>query len=119
MRVLVCGGREFSNKELIFKTLDAVKRKYPEELLIIHGAASGADLFAEAWAKDRQVPYLGIPAEWLKYGRKAGPIRNKYMADNCNLDACVAFAGGNGTKDMLERVRKLGIEPWLVGWKDA
>ena len=118
-KVLVCGGRDFSDRDLVFRTLDAVLKKHGDaKLAIIHGACAGADLLAEEWAKNREVPYIGVPARWKKIGISAGPERNKRMRDTTSPDACIAFRGGKGTRGMIALMREIGIEPWLVGWSE-
>jgi len=117
MRVLVCGGRDNEDSDVIWSTLDKVHDKYGDSLTIIHGACeTGADFIAEVWCKSRGVDYVAYPAKWKKQGRPAGPIRNKRMRDELKPDACVAFKGEYGTKGMIELMREVGIEPWLVGW---
>jgi len=116
MRLLVCGGRDFSDKELVWNTLDKVYHKYGDDLVIIHGSASGADTLAESWAKEKQVDYLGFPARWKKCGKSAGPKRNIRMRDNSKPDACIAFPGGDGTKGMMKLMEEIGVKPWKVGW---
>ena len=118
MRVLVCGGRDFADKALLEATLDKVHAKYGDALVIIHGAAKGADLMAEDWAKARQVPYVGVPAQWDKHGKSAGPKRNKRMRDTMDPMACIAFAGGSGTRNMISLMEEVRVKPWLVGWAD-
>lgn len=115
MRVLVCGGRDFSDEVLAFKTLDTVLHKYPD-MIVIQGMAKGADLMAMKWCVKREIATIGVPAEWGKYGKAAGMKRNKVMRDVWKPDACVAFKGGVGTKGMIALMREVGIEPWLVGW---
>lgn len=116
MIVLVCGGRDFSDRGLLNSSLDRVRSKYNEGLVILHGAAKGADLMAEDWCKSRQVPYIGVPARWDEYGKRAGMIRNRMMRDVFMPEACVAFKGGVGTQGMINLMREKSIEPWLVGW---
>lgn len=119
-KILVCGGRDFEDDGLVFRTLDAVLRKHgPDGLVIIHGACkTGADSFAERWAKYREIPYIGVPARWTEQGRAAGPIRNKRMRDTTSPDQCIAFDGGDGTRGMIALMREIGVEPWLVGWRE-
>ena len=120
MKVLVCGGRDFSNRALMFSTLDRVREKHGDAMTIIHGAASGADRLAEEWAKSREIDYRGFPARWRKHGKAAGPVRNKRMRDFATPDAVIAFPGGRGTQNMCDLMREHGVEPWCVGWpKDA
>lgn len=116
MIVLVCGGRDFSDRDLLFSTLDKVLAKYSSGLIIVHGAAKGADLLAEEWCKSRQVMYVGVPAEWDKYGNAAGMHRNRIMRDVWEPKACIAFKGGVGTRGMIKLMKEVGVEAWLVGW---
>ena len=103
LRVLVCGGRGYDDMPAMLKVLDKIHGATPIAL-IIHGAADGADMMAEAWARLRQIPYLGVPAQWKKYNKAAGPIRNKYMLQ-FSPGLVVAFPGGVGTADMVRLAR--------------
>jgi hypothetical protein len=124
VKVLVCGGRDFADKSLVDATLDKVFAKYGDELVIVTGAQRkrvgeryvGADYLAEEWAKSREVPYMGFPAQWTKMGKAAGPERNRRMRDEAKPDACVAFEGGTGTAGMCQLMEEIGIKPWKVGW---
>lgn len=116
MRVLVCGGRDFEDRDLLFATLDRVLAKYGDALVILHGGQRGADLLAERWAKMREVEYIGVPARWTRLGKAAGAERNKRMRDRWKPDACIAFKGREGTRLMISLMREVGIEPWVVGW---
>ena len=94
--LLVCGGRDYTNRKVVFDALD----QWNVELLI-HGGATGADALADQWAKEREVNTLRVPAKWKKIGGKqAGPIRNKEMAA-MKPDVLVAFPGGTGTANMI------------------
>ena len=113
-RLLVCGGREFSDRDALFTALDRAHAKRPVSLLI-HGAARGADTLAGEWAAARGIAVEVYPARWDVDGRKrAGPIRNQRMLDEGKPDACVAFPGGRGTADMVRRCREAGIPVWEI-----
>ena len=114
MRVLVCGGRDFSDCGLVWDTLDKLARVEVIDC-IIEGDARGADRIAGAWAKRRRVDLKLFPANWLKHGKAAGPIRNQQMLDSAKPDLVIAFPGGNGTADMVRRAREAGIEVRTVG----
>lgn len=111
--VLVCGGRDYKDKVKVFDTLDSVLIKY-QELMIVTGSARGADLLAEEWAKSREIPYMGFPAMWKKYGKSAGMIRNKFMLETSKASAVIAFSGGIGTAGMIGLARKARISVWEV-----
>ena len=119
MKVLVCGGRDFSDRELLDATLDRVLTKFGDDLVIVHGnCETGADQMAEQWAKDRRVEYMGFPARWERLGKPAGFERNKRMRDKAKPDAAIAFPGRTGTQMMCDLMLEIGIEPWRVGWRE-
>jgi hypothetical protein len=108
MRVLVCGGRDFNDNALVFRTLDRIQRRFGIEC-IIHGGASGADSYANVWAYGQHVDVFVFKADWKAHGRSAGPIRNERMLLDSKPDVVVAFPGGRGTKDMVTRAYKAGV----------
>jgi hypothetical protein len=101
---LVCGGRFYSDRAYLFALLDSLG---PDK--VVHGAAPGADLLAEQWAKSRQVPYAGYPARWNALGKAAGHQRNLQMPERELIDIVVAFPGGSGTADMVKIARRMGL----------
>lgn len=111
MKVLVCGGRNFKDREYVREMLDLHILSQPGEHTIIHGAAVGADTMAGLWAVLRRVKQMRYPAQWKKLGLSAGPIRNqKMLDDNPNIAFVIAFPGGVGTADMCSRAEAHGIE---------
>jgi hypothetical protein len=106
--VLVCGGRDYSDRERVFSILDVAHAANPIALLI-HGGASGADALADEWQRSRRVRTRRYNADWLHHGRKAGPIRNQLMLDDGKPHMVIAFPGGRGTTDMIKRAEKAGI----------
>lgn len=113
MRVLITGGRNYDDQKLLDETLDALHAANGVTTLI-HGDASGADRLAQQWAQSRGVSVDPHPADWKKYGRAAGPMRNQKMLDN-KPDQLVAFPGGKGTADMIARAKRAGLKVLLVG----
>lgn len=114
-RILVCGGRRYSDMHAMFKTLDSYTAAGGEHALdtvscLVTGGAPGADTLAERWARDRGVPLMIMPAAWDKFGPSAGPIRNGWMLEHAKPDLVLAFPGGAGTKNMMTRAALAGIE---------
>jgi hypothetical protein len=116
VRVLVTGGRTFTDTAWLHAALDLLHSKAPISE-IIEGGAPGADVRAGEWSLRR----LGkkatvVEAEWekhsrgLKHGQKnpAGMIRNNEMA-KMRPDVVLATPGGNGTAHMVEVARKAGL----------
>lgn len=107
MRVLITGGRDFADRDLLVRTLDRLHETLKFTLLI-HGDAKGADRLAGEWAVERHVQVLACPANWKKYGRGAGPMRNRQMLEK-KPDLLIAFPGGKGTADMVQVAREAGL----------
>jgi hypothetical protein len=111
-RILVCGGREYNDRERVRNILDAVLegiRSAGKDAVIIHGNARGADLLADQYAREKSLKVLSFPADWGTHGKKAGFIRNKQMLDEGKPDAVIAFPGGNGTRMMVGLAKRYGI----------
>ena len=103
-RVLVCGGRDYDDRDRVFSELDALQ----PIRMVIHGNARGADSLAQAWCVSRRVQAVACPAQWSKHGKRAGPMRNEAMLGH-SPDLVLAFQGGRGTADMVSRARKAGV----------
>lgn len=108
MRVLVCGGREFGDVQLLYRTLDRLHLEKPIDVLI-EGGARGADQFARGWARFRHVPVLTFEADWARFGRAAGMHQNRQMLDEGKPHFVIAFPGGPGTRDMVRQANAIGM----------
>lgn len=108
MRVLVCGGRDFSDKGRVYNFLDKLNEQ-TTITQIIEGGATGADYLAKSWAVERGVVVRTFYADWKMYGRAAGPIRNKQMINEGDPTIVVAFPGGSGTKNMIKQANNYDI----------
>lgn len=115
MRVLVCGGRDYSGHRKVWAILSTMHAEAPIEA-IIQGGATGADQWAAMWAKAVSSPIDGpqprnepYAADWKRHGKAAGPIRNQRMIDEGKPDMVLAFPGGRGTADMVRRAENAGI----------
>jgi hypothetical protein len=106
MRILVCGGRKFDDYKLLSEHLNQF---ISTGLTIIHGAAKGADSLAGSWAKDNADNTEIYPADWNKYGKRAGYIRNVQMLNEGKPDLVVAFPGGKGTEMMINIAEAAGV----------
>lgn len=112
MRVIVCGGRDYTDARRVLDFMDELHKARPIAILF-HGNARGADLLGEAWADLRGVKSFAVPAQWSKYGNAAGPKRNQEMLSH-GVDLVVAFPGGRGTADMVRRARAAGVAVAMV-----
>lgn len=123
IRVLVCGGRSYADREHVFTVLDRIHAETPFAALITGDAVTkdpsdpknrklwtGADWFAIVWAAKRGVWFERYEADWKTHGRAAGPIRNQQMLDRESPELVIAFPGGRGTEDMVTRAREARID---------
>ena len=103
MRVIIAGGRDFQPSDQHWKALDRIHATHGIDR-VLSGAARGADIFGERWAASRRIEIARFPAEWAKFGKKAGPMRNEMMAEAG--DALIIFPGGKGTRNMVIQARR-------------
>lgn len=104
LKILVCGGRDYNDKEFLFYALDRIN---PD--IVVHGGAKGADSLAGEWCKTRNKEERVYHAKWNLHGKAAGPLRNREMLKEelDGLSGVVAFPGGKGTRDMVQISKKV------------
>lgn len=109
MKVIVCGSRTWRNRSLIARHI----RSLPPGTLVIHGNARGADRIAGELAEYYGYDVKPMPADWKKFGRAAGPIRNGQMLLE-KPDLVIAFMDAQnptrGTQDMMDQAKAAGVE---------
>ena len=112
-KVIVCGSRKWLSVDVIVKRLV----KLPLNTTIIQGECSGADILGKNVARDIGFDVVGFYANWNKYGKAAGPIRNIRML-NTKPELVLAFhddiSKSKGTKHIVGEARKRGIEVEVI-----
>lgn len=110
MNVLVTGGRGYKNRELAWSILSDVNESCEIDILI-QGGAAGADRLAAMWAEENGIAIRTVQADWKRLGRAAGPIRNATMVSmlRSGVDLVVAFPGGSGTADCVNKATAAGV----------
>lgn len=115
-RVYAEPGRMATGRKLIGDALaQAVRDAVADAVVVRHGCCRGADMIADEWARamqrlGRNVEIDGKPADWDRYGKAAGFIRNAQMV-TAGADTCLAFPVGTspGTRDCITRAQEAGI----------
>ncbi len=109
-RVVVAGCRDYSNYEEASAFIDACLQELKEEyeIIIVSGGAVGADALGERYAAENGLKLERHPADWKTYGRSAGPIRNRQMAELCDYAVCFWDGESRGTKSMIDSAKKCG-----------
>lgn len=113
-RIIIAGSRNYNNYEYVKETLDLVLNDLMnEDIEIICGDARGVDMLGKRYADEHSIPVIHFPADWDKYGRSAGVIRNAEMAKYAakTYGILIAFWDGEsrGTKNMIETASKYGL----------
>ena len=110
MKVIIAGGRDFNSSFIMYNTLYGTEEMIDE---VISGNAKGADTLGAEWAKLKNIPVKYFPADWNKYGKAAGFIRNAEMGDYA--DMLIAFWDGQskGTQHMIQTMKR-NKKPYLV-----
>lgn len=121
LRILICGGRNYDDRTYFYHFMDRVIEKIrgtgesqKRDVVIIHGAARGADSLADDYGRERGLRVIRYPADWETHGRSAGAIRNKLMLTDGDPHVIVAFKGGRGTQNMIQQGKKAGVPVYEV-----
>lgn len=112
-RVIIAGSRTFTDYAAVKEHLDKIfsKRKPTS---IVCGETKGADMLGRRYAEEHKIKIDSYPADWQKYGKQAGYIRNEQMA--ANADALVAFHMNDsaGTKHMISTAKQCGLQVRVI-----
>jgi hypothetical protein len=107
VKLAVVGSRQFEEQyyDDVRDLLESIVNNYDVKL-IISGGARGIDSLAERFADEQNISKSIFPAQWDKYGKSAGYIRNQLIVDNC--DKLVAFWDGKskGTEHSINLAKE-------------
>ena len=105
--VAVAGGKEARNADAIRRTLDRVKAKY-DDMVLLHGGGPGAETIAARWAEANAVHQIVCKPDWDAHGR-AAPFRRNDQLLKLLPKGLVAFPGAGITENLVDKARQLGI----------
>ncbi len=119
--ILVCGGVDYKNAQLLYKVL--LDEHYPDDVEdgvrgqirhILTGDRSGAEWLACKWAVEAKVLCTTYPIHHLQFGKRAFMVRNKQMLDHEDIDLVIAFPGGIVTRNMITQAKLSGISIRMI-----
>lgn len=106
MRVIVAGGRNYDD----YNYLSNILKQYRISV-IIQGGCTGVDKLAQQYAITNNILYITYHADWDKYGKSAGAIRNhKMIVYNLDCDLVILFPGGRGTANLKKYALKYNLK---------
>lgn len=107
--LIVSGDRNWTDREKIRKVLTEFN---PQTTLLVEGGARGADRLARQEGRKLGFKVITVDADWHKYGKAAGAVRNRVMYNTYKPHGILAFhsniSESKGTKDMIEVAEKGG-----------
>lgn len=123
-KVIICGTRTFEDKKLLFKKMDFYTLTLIDPIIVTGGQKKrverkgewtyqGADYWGEQWAYSNYYLVKIFYPDWDAHGKKAGPIRNREMAEYVGPKGfLIAFWDGvsPGTKNMIEEAKRVGMK---------
>lgn len=112
MKLIIAGGRNYRLNAHDQAKLDCLLSEVTE---VVSGGATGAGAAGEEWAGRHGLPVRRFPADWARHGKKAGPIRNRIMAEYAG--AVVPFPGGRGTENMHNEAVRCGLR--VFDWRNG
>ncbi len=113
MRTIIAGSRSITDYQAVLKAVDAAGLLMDIiPTVVLSGCARGVDKLGEQVAYSAGWKVELYPADWESYGKRAGYVRNKEMADNA--DALIAvWDGSPGTGHMIDIARAKGLQVYV------
>jgi hypothetical protein len=111
MKTIIAGSRDGVTILHIEQAMSSIDWPVTE---VVSGCASGADVLGIYWAKMNRKPVTKFPADWLKHGKAAGPIRNRQMAEYADALVAVWDGESRGTRNMIDEAMKRELKVFVL-----
>ena len=108
MKTIIAGGRDFQDMAALRTAVAACGWTITE---VVSGGARGADAIGELYAQESGLPVKRFNPNWASFGKMAGPVRNRQMAQHAQ--ALIALPGGRGTANMIKQAREFGLKIFI------
>lgn len=111
MKTIIAGSRDITDIKVVEEVMQDLDWEVTENVC---GLARGVDMLGAQWAYSKKIRTVAFPADWDKYGRRAGHVRNREMAEYA--EALVAIWDGEsaGTRNMISEARRLDLKVKVV-----
>lgn len=133
IKVIIAGNRDYDNYDVVRSYCDIILSEF-SEIEIVSGRCHvgkktfdtddgvevyGVDGLGERYAKEKGYKVAPFPADWKMYGKKAGYIRNRKMAEYANLLIAFSNEKGRGTNMMISLADSMGVKYFVKNLNDA
>lgn len=110
LKIVIAGSRDLTDFETVKHWIVIGYRMLPGYMTeLVSGTADGVDKIGEQWAGgDDEVTITRFPADWKKYGKSAGPRRNRQMAKYADAAVVLINNRSNGSMNMFNEMYTLG-----------
>ena len=109
LSTIVAGDRNFTDYAFVEECLLEIQSEDWEFSEIVSGGARGVDFLGEQFAREHGIEVRVFEAQWERYGRGAGPIRNDEMAQHAQALVAFPSPGSKGTKSMIAIAKGKGL----------
>jgi hypothetical protein len=114
MRLIIAGGRYFNDYDLMKNRLDFFLKNVTEPIEIVSGKAQGADTLGERYGRENGHSIKEFYAQWGQFGKRAGYLRNKDMAEYATHCVCFWDGESKGTKHMIDLAKDCGLPTRII-----
>ena len=113
MKVIIAGSRTIEDKRVFLDAIHSAHSEGIEITEVVEGGAQGVDRMARGWAILTGRTLKTFNADWKRYGKKAGPLRNQEMADYAQALIAIWDGKSRGTADMIKRAESSGLKVYV------
>jgi hypothetical protein len=116
--VIVCGSRSWDDWSVVDHVISQIRRRYGDDVVVVHGGARGADRMAGYAARKAGLDVIVEAADWDRHGKRAGILRNARMLSRHQPVAVIGLSHRpvtRGTAHMLSIAQRAGVRVWRVG----
>jgi len=110
MKTIIAGSRTINSYRLV---KEAIRDSGFEITEVVSGHAKGADAWGELYAQQNNIDLVMFPANWNKYGKSAGAIRNQKMADYAEALIAIWDGKSKGTQRMIEIAKEKSLQVFV------
>ena len=110
MKTIIAGSRGIHDYSLV---VDAIEKSGFSITEVVSGGALGPDTLGELWGHRNDIPVKRFPAQWSQYGKAAGLLRNREMAEYADAAIVVWDGESRGSRNMIAEARKRGLKVYV------